>query len=133
MAVETLHAFDTSTGAFNSADLYVCRKLVPKTHRLVDAHAIAQNLVTTGIVTVTLRRVDLGGPRAGALVGTPLDNTQLAADANTASASTKRTFVLAEADKQVAPVDRIYLLVLASDNSADRFDEACLVLEVEKP
>lgn len=132
MAVEFHSVFDTSTGAFNSADIYVCRILVPRTHRVVAAHASTQHLVTTGNVTVQLRRTDVGNARAGALVGAELDNTQLAASASTASTYTKRTFVLAEADKQVGPVDRIFFLLLSSDNAADRFDEACLTLETER-
>lgn len=130
MAVETLHAFDTSTG--QQASLYVCRIRMPRNYRLVEAIFACQNLVTTGTVTANLRRIVVGGPRTGSLVGIALDNTQLAADANTASAYTVRNFVLAEIDKRVGPEGDLFLLALASDDAADRYDEPGLFLKWER-
>lgn len=132
MAVETLQAFDITTGDQSGADIYVCRIRMPKTYRLVEALFMCQNLVTTGTVTATLRRATVGGPRAGSLVGTALDNTQLAANAGTASHYIERNFVLAEADKRVGPESDIFLLVLGSSNSADRYDEPGLTLKWER-
>jgi hypothetical protein len=61
-----------------------------------------------------------------------LNNTTLAATTETASRFTERSFVLEGSDMRSAPAGRLYFLVLGSSNSADRLDEAGLLLEVEE-
>ena len=122
---------DTTTGDQSSADVYSCRVIVPFPHKLLSAEVFTHNLVTTGTVTVDLRRTDIGNARGGALVGAQLNNTTLEATTVTASVLTKRSIVLGDTDKAMAPADREYFIIYGSDNSADRFDEAMLKIQVE--
>jgi len=133
MAKTYLQSSDVrGTSDFSGTDLYACRIIVPFAHKLLSADVYVHNLVTTGTVTLDLRRTDIGASRGGALVGTQLNNTTLAAStAATASAFTKRSFVLGATDTTMAPEGREYFLILGSSNSADRLGEPVLLIQVE--
>ena len=132
MAKFWLQSDSASTGDITEADVYTCRIIVPYAQKLLAADVVVHNLVTTGTVTVSLRRTDLGNSRGGALVGAQLNNTTLeASTAATASMMTKRSFVLGAADTVGAPADREYFLVLSTTDAADRLDEPVLLIQVE--
>lgn len=128
MANQKFQAHSDQAAAFNSADLYLCRIVVPFAHKLVSATLFTQNVVTTGTVTASLKQTDVGDARAGAVVGTVLNNAALLSNVNL---NTRIPFTLASSDTGVAPSERQYFLVLTATNSADRVDETVLMLEVE--
>jgi hypothetical protein len=134
MAMKWLQDSDPSTAALNAADLYLCRIVVPYVHALKNVYVFSSNVVTTGNVTLTVKRVDPGASRAGATVGrgeygtTGLNNSDLG---DHAKLYWKYTMTLLNDDKLTAPAFREYFIVLTGDNSADRFDEPVLVLEVD--
>lgn len=123
-----LQATDAQAAAFDSADLFLCRVVVPFVHKLVSAKLYTQNVVTTGTVTVSLKQTDVSDSRAGTVLGTVLNNAALLANA---SRNTEIPFVLTDTDVAFAPSGRQYFLVLTATNSADRVDEPVLLLEVE--
>lgn len=129
MATEFLQASDAQAAAFDSADLYLCRIVVPFTHKLVSAKVFTQNVVTTGTVTVSLKQTDVSDARAGSALGTVLNNAALLGNV---SRNTEIPFVLVDADLGIAPSGRQYFLVLTATNSADRVDEPILLLEVDR-
>lgn len=126
---ETIQATDPSTAAFNSTDRYSNRCVVPFAHTVVAAYLFTLNTVTTGTVEIQLKKVDVGDARGGANVGTKLQNSDI--DAAT-SVNKKFTLTLSADDKGVSPAFRQYFVVSTGTNSADRFDEPTLVLEVER-
>lgn len=128
MANTHLQATDAQAAAFDSADLFLCRIVVPFAHKLVSAKLYTQNVVTTGTVTASLKQTDVGDARAGSVMGTVLNNAALLANTNQ---NTEIPFVLADADLGIVPSGRQYFLVLTATNSADRVDEPVLLLEVE--
>lgn len=128
MATEFLQATDARAAAFDSADLYLCRIVVPFVHKLVSAKLHTQNVVTTGTVTVSLKQTDVSDARAGTVLGTVLNNAALLGNT---SRNTEIPFVLAAVELGIAPAGRQYFLVLTATDSADRVDEPVLLLEVE--
>ena len=129
MATEFLQATDAQAAAFNSADLSLCRIVVPFAHKLVSARVFTQNVVTTGTVTVSLKQTDVSDARAGSVLGTVLNNAALLGNT---SRNTEIPFVLADAELGIVPSGRQYFLVLTATNSADRVDEPVLLLEVDR-
>lgn len=128
MATEFLQATDAQAAAFDSADLYLCRIVVPIVHKLVSAKLYTQNVVTTGTVTVSLKQTDVSDARGGTVLGTVLNNAALLGNT---SRNTEIPFVLAAAELGIAPAGRQYFLVLTATNAADRVNEPVLLLEVE--
>ena len=129
MATEFLQATDAQAAAFNSADLFLCRIVVPFAHKLVSAKVFTQNVVTTGTVTVSLKQTDVSDARAGSVLGTVLNNAALLGNT---SRNTEIPFVLADSELGIVPSGRQYFLVLTATNSADRVDEPVLLLEVDR-
>lgn len=123
-----LQATDAQAAAFDSADLFLCRIVVPFVHKLVSAKLYTQNVVTTGTVTVSLKQTDVSDLRGGTVLGTVLNNAALLGNT---SQNTEIPFVLATGDLGIVPSGRQYFLVLTATNSADRVDEPVLLLEVE--
>ena len=128
MANQYLQAADSQAAAFDSADLFLCRIVIPFVHRLVSAKLYTQHVVTTGTVTVSLKQTDVNVARGGTVLGTVLNNAALLGNT---SQNTKIPFVLADADLGIVPSGRQYFLVLTATNSADRVNEPVLLLEVE--
>lgn len=113
----------------NGTSRLVCRVLVPYVHTLVSAQMITENLSITGTVTVTLNNTDPGQSRGGAIMSTALNNTTLLPP-NT-NTHTTLDFVLKDADKAIAPANRVYFLTINASDPADRVSEAQLILKVD--
>lgn len=129
MATHYFQAFDAAfTGSdFSGSDRYTCRVIVPFVHKLVTAKLYAQNVVTTGTVTVTLKQSDVNDGRGGAIVGTAFANADLE---DWSTTNKEFAFTLASADKATAPANRHYFLIITATNAADRVDEPLLLIEV---
>jgi hypothetical protein len=126
--IRWFHGKSDQTGAFDSTDRHDCWIIVPFEHRIVSARVYTTQVVLTGTVNIGLRQADLGDARAGVLVGSLLENVDLVAGA---SAWQCYSFTLADSDKLTFPRRRIYHIMCDATNSADRFDEPQLLLEVD--
>ncbi len=120
--------FDPTTAAQPSSR-HTCRIYVSGVHKLVDAAVWFQNIVATGVLTVSLKAADEKDVRGGKLIGTALGNTDLAPTGlDITSQNNRFAFTLADVDKATSPARRSYFLILNGDNAADRLDEAMLEL-----
>lgn len=128
MATRIFQSYENSSSIPGSGSTRCCVLHVPFAHRLVSAKAYSQNVVTTGTVTVTLKKRDTNESQGGSQVGTVLENDDLE---DYSAVNTEYEFELAARDTRSAPADRQYLLVLVGTNAADRFDEPLLVVTVE--
>lgn len=129
MAIRTLQASDRLTGSFNSTDRLCCFNTVNYVHRLVSAHFLNDNSVTTGTVECILQRRMVRGLRGGDILATKLDNSLIDAEA---TRLTKRDFALTDDDQMaVSPAWTQYFLTQTATNSADRLDNPTLVIVVD--
>lgn len=110
-----------------SGGLYCCMKTVRFPHKVLTASMTAQNVTTTGTVTVTLRHRDINEARSGTAMATALNNVDLGDKTNV---NTRFDFVLTDTDKGVAPKDRTYFIIVTGTSQEDRIEEPCLLLEV---
>lgn len=106
-----------------------CRVVVPVAHKLVKAKVYFQNIVQVGTLAVSLKQTDVGDARGGTLVGTALDNTTTGSPIT--NINHRISFTLADADKTIAPAERMYFLQLTGTDPADRLSEPTLLLEVD--
>lgn len=123
-----IQQWDKITGDITSGPIYICRMVIPRSHRLIAAWTYVQNVVLTGTVEVRLRKADRLDSRGGSEIAELIDNGELLARA---SINARYDFVLLDFAKERAPSERMYFLSLTGSNAADRFDEPLLVLEYE--
>jgi hypothetical protein len=109
-----------------SEGLYCCHKVIQQAHKLTKVRVKAQNVTTTGTVTVTLKKRDPNEARGGSKIATVLENADLEDHTNV---STTYTFALLDAYKGVAPADREYFVVVTGTSAEDRFEEPHLLIE----
>lgn len=128
MARITLQNADALTGAFNSSDRNAAYITVDYPHRLVSAHYLNDNSVTTGTVEIKLRRRLLRESRGGSQVGKMLDNALIDAEG---TVLTKREFTLHKDDTDLMVSWAQYFVNCGSSDSADRSDNPALVIEVD--
>ncbi len=124
-----LQAQSNQAAAFHSSGLRVCFVVVPFLHRLVNVWLLASNVVTTGTVTVELRKRDPNDTQGGSAVGTKLENDDLS---DWSAILKKFYYALSADDVTTAPGFRTYFWSFTATNSADRLDEPVLLVEVEK-
>lgn len=114
-------------GAFHLANRTCCRLHVPYYHTLDAVWLCTQNVVTTGTVTITLKKSRLGDAAAGSLVGTALDNTGLDEDTG-ANINKQVAFALGANDTGWQP-PQDYFLIMGATSAFDRVDEPMLLVK----
>ena len=120
-----IQGYSTNTGAITSG-AYGYRVIVPVPHLLVAAWVYTQNVVTTGVLEVLLKKADPMDPRGGSDVSEKIENDDVTART---SINVRYDFVLLNWAKEKAPGQRTYFVYMLGTNSADRFDEPNLVIE----
>lgn len=120
-----LTGYSTNTGAITSV-AYGYRIYVPVPHLLLAAWVYTQNVITTGVLEVLLKKADPMDPRGGSDVSEKIENDDVTPRT---SINVRYDFVLLDAAKEPAPGRRTYFVSALGTNSADRFDEPLLIVE----
>ena len=123
--------------AFNSADVYICKVVIPYDHRLIAARTYCTDTVLTGTLKIKLAYAAANSGEGGALLDY-LENADLKLD----DAAVSATHALFHFDlgstaqgtnvpSGVIPAWTVYFLILTSTNSADRYNNPSLVITVD--
>jgi len=120
-----IQGYSNNTGAITSV-AYGMRVVIAVPHLLIKAWVYTQNVVTTGVLEVLLKKADLMDPRGGSDVSEKIENDDVT---ERTSINARYDFVLLDSAKDQAPAQRTYFVSMLGTNSADRFDEPLMVLE----